>query len=224
MASRPKVKEGIGEKPQFKELKLETVSHKASEFETNTNIFDIELKTPGNVKSIHTMHSYDGALNETQLENTVFIQLEDKKAMYRVAVRETGWHKLNIFIAPISSEGMSLPCVFTYLFYVTKVTKEALPFPKQYADWKAGCYLYSPMFLDPSGDLEKVEFKVKVPDAKKVAVTCGDEWYHLQENDGKWEVEACLTHHNRRGEQVKVNANFPGNEASQFACLLVYTL
>ena len=47
---RPSVPEGIGQKPQFQDLKLELKSHKAAEFSTDDNIFDIKLKSPNAVK------------------------------------------------------------------------------------------------------------------------------------------------------------------------------
>ena len=50
-AGRPSVPEGIGQKTQFMELKLELKSHKAAEFSTDDNIFDIRIKSPNPVKT-----------------------------------------------------------------------------------------------------------------------------------------------------------------------------
>lgn len=50
-AGRPSVPEGIGQKTQFLEMKLELKSHKAAEFSTDDNIFDIRIRSPNPIKT-----------------------------------------------------------------------------------------------------------------------------------------------------------------------------
>ena len=97
---------------------------------------------------------------ETELPGGVFIQTQGDEITFHLALPEPAWYKLNIFAMPIDSQGSSLLNVFTYLIDLTKAKKTVRPYPKQFADWNRGCYLYKPLFLDTSKDLSKVEFKV----------------------------------------------------------------
>ncbi|KAL8571551.1 hypothetical protein ACOMHN_055670 [Nucella lapillus] len=224
MASRPTVKEGTGEKSQFKEMKLELRSHKAAEFDADDNIFKIELFCPNSVKTIYNLFHYDTSGKEEDVKTGVLIQSKDHKIKFHVAVSEPGWYKLNIFAAPLSSDNSSIPCVYTYLFYLKNVREIAYPYPKQFADWKEGCYLSKPKFLNPSSDLNKVKFKVDVPGANRVAVKAGDEWTHLERvapDSTEWSGDVCLAHHIKNKDKINLNA-CTGSDETSFATLLQY--
>lgn len=105
------------------------------------------------------MQYKDGG-EKKDLPGGVFLQTQDEDITAHLALPEPAWYKLNIFAMPMDSEGSSLPNVYTYLIDLTNTKKTVRPYPQQFADWKRGCYLYKPLFIDPSKDLSKVEFKV----------------------------------------------------------------
>lgn len=218
------IPEGIGKKPQFDDLGLQLLTHKSAEFSTNDNVFKINLKTTKAVKTTFKLvHYKDGT--EEEHSNSVFAQNEDKEVMtVRVAVPEPGWYKLNIFAKLGSDTSQSLPNVYTYLFEVKKCSKEAKPFPKQFADWNTDCNIKKPRYMDNKKDLSCVEFKVTVPGAKRVAAKVGDEWFHLSDKgNNKWSGDANLEGY--RGKNVTVNLNASvGSDESHFVTLLQYTV
>lgn len=226
MSKRPdKISEGLGEKEGFSKLKMKLVNHKSAEFETDNNKFEIELTAGEDVKVLTKLVHYDSEGQEKEVERAVFMHVDDKELTFHVAVRETGWYKLNIFAAPISQSGDSLPGVFTYLFHVTRIKEQAPPYPRQFADWKQGCHLYEPLTIDKSANLEKVKFKVKVPGAKKVAVKAGEEWTRLEEDGGKWKGVVRLREHFEKKENVLIslNANMGGPDGNSYATLLQFS-
>lgn len=224
MASRPHVKEGIGEKSEFKQLGLQLKNPKVAEFEVDTNVFDIQLKSPGGIKTICNVTQYGAGGTETELKNAVLVQIKDDIITYHVAVSQTGWYKMNVFASLESNKDNSLPCVYTYLFNVKKTSEPVFRFPKQFADWTSGCYLYTPMWIGNLKDFSSVKFRLDVPGASRVAVKSGDEWTHLQkESEGgvTWSGDVCLTHHVKNKDSVVVNACTTSDQTS-FASLLLY--
>ena len=69
-------------------------------------------------------------------------------------------------------EGVELP-----------VGEASVPFPKQFAPWREGCYLYEPLdgLVARPAPGEKLQFALEVPRASKVAVIAGEDWTQLQQ-------------------------------------------
>jgi len=221
MADSDRPSASLGQKPQFNEYKLELKSHKSAEFSTNDNIFDIELKAPEPLKTTVQLHKCKGEAQE-EVTGGVFTQYNDKVLTFHLALPDVAWYTFNIFAKSIDSEGASLPCVYTYLIQCKKAPKKVYPYPKQFADFKAGCFVFNPRFLDVSKDLKKVEFKVKVPGAKGLAVTARDEWTHFTSKGGDlWLGEVALEHLKGKDVDIKLNAQF-SDDKTKFATLLVY--
>ena len=58
------------------------------------------------------------------------------------------------------------------------------PFPKQFAPWRDGCYLYEPLdgLISRPAPGQKLQFALEVPRALKVAIVIpGEEWTQLQQ-------------------------------------------
>eukprot|EP00745_Piridium_sociabile_P005104 TRINITY_DN130736_c0_g1_i1.p1 TRINITY_DN130736_c0_g1~~TRINITY_DN130736_c0_g1_i1.p1 ORF type:complete len:232 (-),score=71.52 TRINITY_DN130736_c0_g1_i1:194-889(-) len=222
----PEPSEGLGQKEGFHSLKMKLKTHEAAKFEIDTNKFEIVLKAGFDVKALSKLEHYDSAFNVSVVESAVFIQVEEQELRYSIAVKETGWYKLNIFAAKKDDDNKSVPGVFTYLFHVTQVRYAVAPYPHQFADWRDGCHLYEPLSVDGSLDLDKVKFKVKIPGARKVAVKAGEVWTHL-ENDGgdKWKGDVRLREQFDSPDNVKIslNANMGGPDANSYATLLQYS-
>ena len=61
-----------------------------------------------------------------------------------VNVPSVGFYKLQIYGLPESAKSSELPGVFNYLINCRKLTQAVFPFPKQYAQWKDGCFMREP--------------------------------------------------------------------------------
>ena len=150
--------------------------------------------------------------------NLLFTQTQGDVVSYIIQLPSTGYYKLQVYALPVSDDSKTLPGVYNYLINCTSAPKPVQPFPKQYAQWKEGCYLYQPLTL-ASADAT-VSFKALVPKAKQVAVTVNDTWTQLK-NSGSdvWEGAVQILKNSR----VTLNVNYGGDE-TKYSTLLEYNL
>ncbi|PVD30459.1 hypothetical protein C0Q70_09725 [Pomacea canaliculata] len=221
--SRPEVPEGyLGQQPKFAEFKLECISHTNAEFTIpNDNEVEIKIRTSGPIKSTANLIQ---VRTEKEFPEYVFTQTQGDIVSFVISFPEHGWYKFQIFALPASDESKSLPNVINYLIEVKRALKAVYPFAKQYAPWREGCYLYSPLILNSSSRLHTVNFKVLVPRAKDVAIVAAGEWTHLTKTSGDvWEGKATLDQHRNKNVKVTLNARF-GDDESKYATLLEWVV
>lgn len=151
----------------------------------------------------------------------VFTQTKDGVLTFVLQFPEAGYYKFQLFALEASDDSKSLPNVYNYLIHVKDALRQVNPFPKQYAQWKDGCYLYSPLVLSAKTSLAKVDFKVFIPNARAVAVVAAGEWTHLTKKGDNWEGTVPLSKHRGKDVKVTLNANYEGDE-TKFATLLEY--
>lgn len=163
------------------------------------------------------------AKDDKDVSEYVFTQTKEGVLAFVLMFPESGYYKFQIFALEASDQSKSLPNVYNYLIHVKDALRAAYPFPKQYAQWKDGCYLYSPLVMNAKTSLAKVEFKVYVPNAKAVAVVAAGEWFHLNKHGDNWEGTAGLSKHRGKDVKVTLNANFGGDE-TKYATLLEYII
>ena len=225
MSERPELPRGyLGAQPKFTELGLYTISHNDPEIATDDNQFEIKMgtsqptKVTANLTNARTLQSY---------AEHVFNQVSDDVISFLVNVPATGYYKLQVYALPASDDSKTLPGVFNYLILCNAAPSERHSYPKQYAPWKNGCFLYEPLFLTNASQLNNVHFKVRIPNAKSVAVTADGDWQHLQtDGDGDanvWEGSVSLEKHRGTDNKISLNANF-GGDTTKYATLLDYTL
>lgn len=219
---RPAIENGyLGSHPMFDELRMSCLSHTSSEFALDNNEVEIKFKTPKPIKV--TLNLLNASKDDSDHSEFVFTQTKDNVLSFIVTFPESGWYKFQVFALDAKSEEKSLPNVYNYLIHVKEALKPAYNYPKQYAQWKDGCYLYSPIILNAKTSLAKVEFKVFVPNAKALAVVCDGEWIHLAKKGENWEGNASLSKHRGSGKKVTINANF-GADETKYATLLEYII
>lgn len=167
------------------------------------------VKVTGNLIEASTTKDYS---------NHLFTQTQGDVVSYIVQMPSTGYYKLQIYALPVSDESKTLPGVYNYLINCTRAPKAAQPFPKQYAQWKEGCYLYEPLTIANSNG--SVAFKATVPSAKSVAVTVNDSWTQLKNSGGNvWEGPVQIT----KDARVTLNVNYGGDD-TKYSTLLEYNL
>eukprot|EP00916_Digyalum_oweni_P015461 GHVL01025308.1.p1 GENE.GHVL01025308.1~~GHVL01025308.1.p1 ORF type:complete len:225 (+),score=5.00 GHVL01025308.1:80-754(+) len=220
---RPELPDGyLGEQPKFSDLQLECINHKNPEFElSQDNEVEIKFRAP---KSIKTTSNLIQVRTEKEFPEYVFTQTQGDVVSFVISFPEHGWYKFQIFALGVDDESKSLPNVFNYLIDVKRALKAVYPFPKQYAPWRNGCYLYSPLILNSSSRLHTVNFKALIPNAKAVAVVAAGEWSQLKKTTGDiWEGTASLDQHRNKNVKVTLNASF-GDDDTKFATLLEYVV
>jgi len=84
-------------------------------------------------------------VHHTELRNTRVHYTE----VYNIRVPLTLGLSLQIFAQPLNDTSDSLPGVYNYLINCASVPAPPIPFPKQFSQWKEGCYLFTPV----DGDL-----------------------------------------------------------------------
>ncbi|KAI8777351.1 kyphoscoliosis peptidase [Biomphalaria glabrata] len=222
MSEKPELPAGyLGSQPKFGELGLQTLSHDSPEFSVDNNgELEIKFKAPRPVKVTTNLIN---CKTDQEVTEFVFTQTKDKELHFVLVFPEAGYFKFQIFALDASDESKSLPNVYNYLINVKDALKAAYPFPKQYAQWKDGCYLYSPLVLNAKTSLAKVDFKVFIPNAKAVAVVAAGEWFHLTKKGDNWEGTAALSKHRGKDVKVTLNANY-GADESKYATLLEYII
>lgn len=93
--------------------------------------------------------------------------------------------KFTIFLNPKSVIILSIKTLLASNFF-----QAVFPFPKQYAQWKEGCFMYEPGVIPTNRgphssqvQLDRlpssINFRVSIPKAEAVAVVAGQNWTHL---------------------------------------------
>ncbi|CAC5417837.1 unnamed protein product [Mytilus coruscus] len=217
--AKPELPRGyLGAQPKFGDVGLSTLSHDNPEITLDTNEVEIKFRTKYPVKVTANLVN---TITQQESSDTIFTQTQGDVVSFIVKMSSVGYHKFQIFALKASDDSKTLPGVYNYLLNCTRLSHRVLQFPKQYAQWKQGCYLSEPLTIDPDGSLNDIKFRVLVPGAHAVAITVGDNWTQL-ENVGKdnWEGRASAV----RGERLTLNANYKGADSTKYATLLEYAL
>ncbi|KAH9510329.1 hypothetical protein Btru_042787 [Bulinus truncatus] len=226
MASgRPELPSGyLGAQPKFSEVKLKTDNYKDAEIKViGKNNIEIKFKTGVPIKVVTKLTKCS---NDKELNEYVLIQRRDNDSVhFHVAFPDDGWYKFQVFALEESATTESLPNVFNYLIQVDRIYKPGLPYVKAYTKfYKDYCFLEEPLFLNSSvPNLDNVRFKLVVPGAQKVAVHCGEEWFHLTKKGDTWEGKADLFKYRGKNTKVTVNGNYE-KDGNSYSVLLEYVV
>lgn len=224
MAERPEIHDGyLGTKPEFAEYGLELDTHKKFEFKAQPNHVEIKLKAKKPVKMTQKLIE---CKTGKDLSEYAFCQMMNQLITFHVHLPTEGYYKFQAYALPADNETKAIPNVLNYLINCNRVTSQSFPFPRQYADWKMGCFLLEPMVLHPKSNLKNVEWHVKIPNAKKVAIVVSDEWVFLERKGGPiWQGKTNLDAYKGKNEKVTVRGNFVSEDkASDFRTLLEYKI
>lgn len=147
--------------------------------------------------------------------------MKDNVVSIFVSLPETGYYKLQLFALLLPDDSKTLPGVFNYLINCTKVASPAVTYPKQFAQWKEGCYIVEPFSLTGKPDLTKTRFEAFLPNAKQCAVVVDGSWSHLEKSaSGLWAGVVNLEQYKGKDMKVTLNANY--GEDKSFSTMLEY--
>lgn len=218
----PKLPPGyLGAQPKFNEFGMNTLSHHDPIVHLETNSLEIQFATGQEMRV--TANLID-AETEEDFPDFVFTQVQGSLVSFLVAMPKPGYYKLQLYAIPANDTSQQLPGIYNYLIECQKVNRPAYPFPKQYAQWKEGCFMWGPQILHKDLKQPTVHFKVCIPKAEAVAVVADQDWSHLTSTQaGIWEGDVPLDKHYGRDSKVTVNCNYGGDKTS-YATLLEYKI
>lgn len=173
--------------------------------------------------------------SEEEYPDFVFSNSLDKQITFIVNMPSEGYYKLQIYAMPLADPSQQLPGVFNYLINCRAVTQAVFPFPKQYAQWKEGCFMFEPGVIPTSRGPHasqvkldrlppQVNFRVCIPRAEAVAVVADQAWTHLDRLTGsEWSGVVDVGQLYGKNVKVTLNANF-GEDKTSYSTLLEYNI
>ncbi|XP_060078585.1 uncharacterized protein LOC132558077 [Ylistrum balloti] len=221
-AGKPDLPEGyLGAQGSFGDLGLSVSSHSDPCITIRENHLDISFNCSTPVKFTHQLIN---CATEKENNEYVFTHTKDKTVVFVIQLPEIGYYKLQLFALPVTDESKSLPNVFNYLIHCTRAVQPVYPYPKQYAQWKEGCFLYKPLILHNDSKLTNIQWSVQVPHAKGVAVVADGEWFHFENRGGPiWDATFSLDNLRGKNAKITLNANLSDDE-TKYCTLLEYKL
>nr|KAG5714243.1 hypothetical protein BaRGS_018460 [Batillaria attramentaria] len=229
----PKLPPGyLGPQPKFNEFGMKAVSHQDPIIHLDCNTVTIQLKCEQPMRVTANLISVE---KEEEFPDFVFSNTVGSNITFVVNLPHSGFFKLQIYAIALADKRQELPGVYNYLINCRQVTQAVFPFPKQYAQWKEGCFMAEPGVIpSPRGPYgnqvqvdrlpDTVNFRVSIPGAEAVAVVANNEWSHLKRGEGnEWSGPVRVGHCYGTNAKVTLNANFGGDKTS-YATLLEYVL
>ena len=138
----PKLPPGyLGLQPKFSELGMMTRSHHDPIVQLDCNAVTISLGCQQKVRMTANLLRVE---DDKDFPEYVFSNAVGMETSFVVNVPSVGFYKLQIYGLPESEKSSELPGVFNYLINCRKLTQAVFPFPKQYAQWKDGCFMREP--------------------------------------------------------------------------------
>ncbi|XP_052710850.1 hillarin-like [Crassostrea angulata] len=216
----PKLSAGyLGAKPKFNDYGLNTVSHHTPLIHIETNTVEIQLSVTQEIRVKANLIEVE---SDREMTEFVFTQTKDSVVSFMVNCPSVGFYKLELYAAPVHDPSQQLPGVYNYLINCQRKTENVYPFPKQDPRWNESCYMWEPLVVDKEIGKPTVNFHVKIPKAKDVAVVVNQKWTYLKLSQPEiWEGEVNLAPYYGEGVKVTLNAFFGGDNTS-YPTLLEY--
>ncbi|XP_013408285.1 uncharacterized protein LOC106172195 isoform X2 [Lingula anatina] len=219
----------LGPQPGYTNLKMNTISHKDPLIVNHTGELEVEfsLSQPMRVTSnlIETANGHEHPDNILQ-------QQQNNSLTFNLRLPHPGVYKFQIYAQSLTEPSENLPGVYNYLINCDNVSRVPVtPYPRQFAQWKEGCYLYEPQDgklssqrLGANVQHNYLFFKLEVPKARMVAVVVGEEWEQLEpKQTGTWEGGVYMDKFWGKATRLAVTANY-GGSTSSYNTLLEFSL
>ncbi len=222
----------LGPQPTFRKLGLSATTHSDPYLQTDTGDMHVSFSMTEPLRMTSQLIYVSGNRQEDQ-SDYILQQGQGNHVIFMVRMPRQGMYKFQIYGLPYSDQSESLPGVYNYLVNCHSSHGKLSPFPKQYGQWKEGCFLHEPLegHLTPNRpskgsaqSFQYVYFKVDVPKAQSVAVVVGEDWTQLeQKTSDSWEGEVFMEKHFGHENKAAVCANY-GNVKASYSTLLEYSL
>ena len=222
----------LGPQPSFKKLGLSTTTDQDPYIQTESGDLSITFNMVEPLRMTSQL-IYISQNRNDEFSDYVLQQGKGGAISFQLRLPKVGMYKFQLYALPYSDTSESLPGVYNYLINCTNTFATFVPFPKQYGQWKEGCYLHEPLEgqIDQNrpnkgsaSSFQHVYFRVDIPNAKAVAVVVGDDWSQLdQKPNGSWEGEVPMESHWGKDSKAALCANY-GSVKASYSTLLEYAL
>ncbi len=197
--------------PAYFKYGLEMGNHQESIIQTDSTLY-LTLFAPDSILLMADLRKGQQELDQSY----VFIQRDTTRFDIHMVCPLTGEYILRLYAKSRGQEG-SYKEIMNYLITSSARASQNSGFPIAYEMFglQQG-FVYTPLqgFLSPE---RPQQFKLRVPQAKRVAVVIGEQWHYLEPNEDLFEGEVTL-----EPGVVGVYARFPGSMV--FEALLEYTV
>lgn len=218
----PKMSAGyLGAKPEFNDYGLNTLSHHIPVIHLEANTVEIQFSVTQEIRVKAKLIEVE---SDRETPEFVFIQTKDSVVSFIVNCPSVGFYKLQLYAIPVYDPSQQLTGVYNYLINCQRKTDNVFPFPIQYTKWTEGCYMWEPLIVHKEIEKPTVNFHVKIPKAKAVAVEVNQKWTQLQSLMPEiWQGEVNLAPFYGEDVEVTLNATFGGDKTS-YSVLLKYSI
>lgn len=216
----------LGPQPTFAKLGLACTSHTDPYIQTDNGSINVAFDTTQQPLRMTSQLIYVSSGRNDDLSDYIMQQGKDTTVAFMLRLPNQGLYKLQVFALPYTDTSESLPGVFNYLIRCTGTQPSPQTFPKQYGQWKEGCYLYEPIDarINP-GTQPTIAVKLDVPKANSVAVVIGEDWTQLERKppSESWQGEVDVEKHRGHETKVAICANY-GSVKASYSTLLEYSM
>jgi len=142
---------------------------------------NLTLNAPTDVLMIASLEKLgQGEFSSKDYSNSIFVQRTGDQYEISLLPPTAGEYILNIFAKQEDDSSNSYSSVMQ--FNVTALSGSNRSFPETFGGFQEmGVYLFAPLTSEVKAGSNQT-FKIKIPDAKEVAVISGDSWYYLTKN------------------------------------------
>ncbi|XP_071088602.1 uncharacterized protein [Haliotis cracherodii] len=222
--SLPKIPHGrIGPRMMLRKLGIRVISPKSALiYSPQSGRIDVKVQT---TKSVTLRADVTHHLNGVIQDVTEFVSqtLNKNIVTFTVKLPKHGTYNINLHgkraddrkstvshdVTRPVEERDGMPLLHNILVVCHWPYKDCSEFPSTLHDWGQGCKLMGPQRKHlPAGSILK--FKLNVPGADDVAVLDGEDWQHLQTEDGAlWEGD-IMVDDDQAGSSIEVKASVGG--------------
>jgi len=215
----------LGPQPMYAQVGLSAASHADPYVQLEGSNLEMSFTISQPLRMTSQL-VYVSKGQQEDLSDYILQQARDQQVYFQMRLPKTGLYKFQIYALPYSDTSDNLPGVFNYLLNCHQAATP-MAYPKQYGQWKEGCYLYFPQEGTISRSVgPQVPFKVAVSKANSVAVVIGEEWTQLDQKAGvesPWEGVIPLAVHWGKESKLAVCANY-GSVKASYSTLLEYNI
>lgn len=222
----------LGPQPTFKKLGLSATTHTDPYLQTDTGDLQVSFSMTQSLRMTSQL-IYVSNNQQEDCSDYILQQGQGNHVIFMVKMPKPGMYKFQIYALPHADTSESLPGVYNYLINCHNTHANLCAFPKQYGQWKEGCFLHEPLeghlqanrpSKGSAQSFQYMYFKIDVPKANSVAVVVGEDWTQLEQKSSEsWEGEVFMEKHWGHESKTAICANY-GNVKASYSTLLEYSL
>jgi len=217
----------LGAQPMYGSVGLSAASHADPYIQMEGSELEVSFTTSQPLRMTSQL-LYVSNGHQDDLSDYVLQQSNTNQTAFQLRLPKRGLYKYQLYALPYSDTSESLPGVYNYLINCHRAEAHVQIFPKQYGQWKEGCFLNYPQegvinrsqYPDP-----EIPVRVTVPNANSVAIVIGEEWTQLDQKEGPksaWEGSVPVAQHWGQESKMSLCANY-GEVKASYSTLLEYS-